>query len=208
MLHMLPVLAVASSQCAMGAIVYHDIPDIAVHAVPGPPFRVDLDLDGVSGADVSITGIDTSPGGGPWLMADILQPGGEVYVDPAIVTAFGPSYYARQFAPGALIGDVGDLRQSAGLFVEAGPGQSAGRWLTPGAKFMGVKFNSPSGEMRAWIRISRAAGPGGQIAIIHDYAYEDQVGTLIAAGAVPGVGSWAIVWAGLVGWSRRGRRTA
>jgi len=190
-----------------GAIVYHDPPDITAMS-PGPGISeealLDLDRDGVpdfrigaflgSATTVLVRGVWVEP----------VRPGG-AYI--------GEDLEAWRFDAGQAIGDPGQPRSSdEGFFY----GDRRffhlqwGQWSWGEVHFAGVQFERAGAPHVAWLRVQiDEVGPNLLPGVtVLDFAWEDQPGVPIAAGAVPAPGSLAAMalWAGLA--AGRGRRVS
>jgi hypothetical protein len=190
-------LLAGSSESVFASIVYRDIPDITLQAdwsVLHGDLYASLDANGDGVDDFSFHVFWSSVGGFIQESTSVATLGGSATVNGLAGLTNGP----RRLDDGYVIGPGSATWGPGGTLRN--PGEvTSGFWN--GAGYLAFSLPVGGGVQYGWVSMYAV----GDSISVFSLAYEDQVNTPIAAGAVPGPGSGALLLgaSGAAGLRRR-----
>jgi hypothetical protein len=189
-------VSIAAAMFASGApasIIYRDIPDVGIHApTPRPPFgsetaQIDLDGDGVNDFQFTYSWSSAGESGDLDTVTSLGALPGVVYRQQT--GQFGADKLDAGFLiqPNLDAPPIGFRAWSNGgaLLTDFMNGYG---WWGSGPAYLGVRIAAPGGARYGWIYMNVGSGMD-----IYSVAYETDIDTPIAAGAIPAPGAGVIL---------------
>ncbi|MFK7904896.1 MAG: hypothetical protein AB8B69_07220 [Chitinophagales bacterium] len=182
----------ATSSEVQGTIVHTDPADVTV-ATDNTYFGVDIDGQSITATTTSSSAISSNSaielffsvystsvgvwGQGYWYGSDT----NEIVANDELVVGFN---VAMNFASGSLIqSPITHASDGGGSLGQSGSSNSSQFVPPPQTGFLGVQFQIAGQNHYGWVRVT--LNSIGSVTV-HDFAYEDQPNTCIAAGATSG----------------------
>ncbi|MEQ9455031.1 MAG: PEP-CTERM sorting domain-containing protein [Phycisphaeraceae bacterium] len=169
--------AFAFGQDASAGIIYTPVePAVTLVPYPGSPsaFNIDFDNDGTPEGAIVNSSVN--------MQARFFPPGRTL--------ASGSGYYARSFAPGAIIDGSASTTGGANLMTNPNYGAN----FVGQGNFLGYRFQIDGNTHYGWVQVD--VSENLENAIITGFAYEATPDLGIAAGAIPEPTSLALLAAG------------